>query len=92
MEQSFETFHLSIFRTGSRINFKRRQDDVLADVVISGGNEVLAEALIIQAARHFLAASSPLPKKPSDMAEDDIFYFNINCFISEIMSMSANNF
>ena len=74
-------------------NFKqpciRTLDGPLVDVKIDGGQEDLAEAIIILAVRHYLASQEPLPIKNCSVEPKYVAELDLNCFSFELLSMSV---
>ena len=76
-------------RTGSEIVVNRVQEDPLAEVKIKGGDELLAEALLILAVKHYFASQEPLPMEREETNEEDIVFYDLKCFITETISISS---
>ena len=77
-------------QTGAKISIKRRLENPLATVFISGGRESLAESLVILAVRHFFSAICPLTKSDKlNVCEEEIVAYDIRCFVSQISSLKV---
>ena len=78
-------------KTGARVNIKRKFEEPLATVYILGGDESLAEALVIMAVKHFLAARCPLKKEDfCNVTESEIVAYDLRCLMSQ-MKFGCNN-
>ena len=75
-----------VTQTGAKINTKRKLNNCLASIFINGGDEILAESLIVVSVKHYFASIVPLKRlsNVSSVSEEEIVSFDVRCFISEI--------
>ena len=78
-----------MFRTVSKIDIMKMPGEILTDVMITGGDEDLAEAILVHAARHALAASRALMSREGRTEESQIVFYDLNYFFTELSFMSA---
>ena len=78
-------FNLGVFSTAQL----RTPGRLLADIIIQGGDEQLAEAILILAVKHCIAAQAPLPERSGDISNLYVAELDMYCFYSELNHMAA---
>ena len=76
-------------RSMATIDVEKLSKEPLVEVSISGGNEKLAEDLIIHAVKHYLASQLPLPLNPDYVDDKTVALYDLQCFYFEMFSMAA---
>ena len=60
--------------------------ELLVEVMITGRDEAMAEAILIMAAKHSISASNCLEDKEGIVKESEIVKTSLHCFYSELCS------
>ena len=74
----------------SSILCSRTENGPLVDVEINGGEEELAEAILIMAVKHYLMSQEPLPLRSTSLDNKYVAELDLKCFFFEMNSMSCS--
>ena len=76
-------------KSKSSIDVEKLSEEPLVKISISGGDEKLAEDLIVLSAKHYISSQLPLPTDPVCVDEKTVASYDLHCFYFEMFSMAA---
>ena len=76
-------------KSKSSIDVEKVPEGPLVKVSINGGDEKLAEDLIVLSAKHYISSQLPLPTEIVRVDEETVASYDLHCFYFEMFSQAA---